>query len=281
MSNIIQMPVRTIQTVEQPKIITRVAKEQVQALEGLSTKYAHVDSLAIHKVLRDNGFTEAGYKQAGVRKQEKVGFQRHMSVFNRAGMTDGPEGNFNVILMNSHDGTSAVRLELGYFRMVCENQLINSEVGLKVAHKGDVLERLNQGIPMLLKAYEDYRALKERLSSVKLTQEQINEMVFEALRIRELDAMQVEDVELKQRIIDHNMRAMNHARRYQDQGDDAWRVLNRLQENVIKGSKYDFMNFTEAGSVVFRKLRAVNNIDRLVRYNKQLSQTAIDISKAA
>jgi len=281
MSNIIQFPQAHIQTIQEPKLITQIAKEQAQAIEGLSRRYSHVDSIAIHNVLRDNGFTEAGYKQAGVKKQEKIGFQKHMSIFNRQGMTDGSDGNFNVLLMNSHDGTSAVRIELGYFRLVCENQLINSEVGLKVTHKGDVLEKLNQGIPLLLKAYEDYRALKEQLTSITLSEDQVRDMLTEALRIRELDGMQIEDEALKNKMFEYNLSLMNRPKRKEDVGNIAWSVLNRIQEKVIRGSGDIFMNQSETGSIVYRKLRAVNNIDRVIRYNKQLSESVIEITHVA
>jgi hypothetical protein len=196
-------------------------------------------------------------------------------------MGDGEHGNFNVMLFNGHDGTSAIRMELGYFRIICENQLVNSQLGFKVAHTGDVLERLNNRIPLLLKGYEDFRSLKERLENISLNEEQTDCMIEEALRIRELDGMHVEDQNIKQQIILYNKKSMNYHRRGEDFGSNAWRTLNRIQENVIKGTRWDVMNQSENGSVLFRKLRAVNHIDRVIRYNKQLTDKMIKITGAA
>lgn len=254
-----------------------IAKHNPSHLDGLSAKYRHVNTMDIHRVLQDNGFIERGYRESGVRKPERIGFQKHYSVFYRPEMGDGEHGNFNVMLFNGHDGTSAIRMELGYFRLICENQLVNSQLGFKVAHTGDVLERLNQKIPMLLKGYEDFRALKERLEGISMKQEQQDQLVEEAIRIRQLDAMHVEEEALKQQILIYNRKAMNYSRRSQDTGHNAWATLNRIQENVIKGTSWDVMNKSENGSVVFRKLRPVTNLDRVIRYNKQLTETVVDV----
>jgi len=261
-----------------------IAKHNTQSLDGLSQRYRHVNTMDIHKVLLDHGFQEKGYRESNVRKPEREGFQKHFSVFHRPEMNDGHHGNFNVLLFNGHDGTSAIRMELGYFRVICENQLVNSQLGFKVAHTGDVLERLNQRIPLLLKGYEDFRGLKERLEGIELDWEQTSIMVEEGLRIRELDAMHVEDETLKNQILSHNRKAMNHARRGQDMGFNAWATLNRIQENTIKGTPWDFMNQTNKGeneSVIYRKLRAVNNLDRVIRFNKQLTDKMVQIAGAA
>jgi len=258
-----------------------LAKLQEKSIDGLSARYRHVNSLDVHKVLADHGFVEKGYRQSHVYKPEREGFQKHFSVFHRPEMQDGGNGNFNVMLFNAHDGTAAIRLELGYFRFICENQLVNAELGFKVAHTGNVLERLNQRIPMLLKGYEDFRGLKERLEGVNLDMDQIHYLVDEALRLRELDGADIEDNTMREHILTYNRRAMNYARRSEDISEKAWQTLNRIQENVIKGTKWDFMNQTEKGSTIFRKLRPVTNMERVVKFNKALTEKVVELVGAA
>lgn len=252
-----------------------LCKENNQAINGLSKNYRHVNSLDVHAVLADHGFIEKGYREARVRKPEKIGFQKHISIFTRPDMAEKC-GDFNVMLINGHDGSTAVQLHCGYFRFVCENQLINSELGLRVLHTGDVLEKLNKGIPKLIHRYEDFRALKERMEKKDLSQEAHQALLIEAIRLRELDAMDVEGP-LKDQIIAYNLKAMDYTRRIDDRGLNSWRVLNRIQENVIKGTRHDIATTTKTGGINFRRLRAVTHVDRVVRFNKQLTQKAAEL----
>jgi hypothetical protein len=258
-----------------------IAKENENSLPVVSSRYRHVNTLDVHNVLRDNGFQEKGYREANVRLPERQGFQKHMSIFHRPEMRDGDHGDFNVMLFNGHDGSTAIRLELGYFRLICENQLINSELGFKVAHTGNVLERLNSRIPILLKGYEDFRALKERMESKDLKSDQLRELLTEAVRIRQLDGMHLENESVKGQVIEYNLKAMDYTKRHDDRGLNAWRTLNRVQENMIRGTTWDIATTTKAGEINYRKLRAITNLDRVIQYNKQLTAKAVELLGAA
>lgn len=258
-----------------------LAKQNTQAAPSVSSKYVHINTMDVHTVLKDNGFYESGYKQARVR-QTQEGYQKHMSIFRRADLDDGAHGNFNVLLLNGHNGGTAIRLELGYFRLLCENQLINAQVGFKMAHRGDdLLNRLNAGIPMLLKAYEDFRALKERLQLVTFEPEQTQALIDTALSIRGVDGALVENETIKGQILTYNRDAMNYTRRVADRGAGAWEVLNRIQENVIKGTTWSFMRGNDSGDIAHRKLRAVTGLDRVVSYNKELTARAVELAGVA
>jgi hypothetical protein len=254
-----------------------LAKEQTSPMAGVHKSYVHVDTMRVHEVLADHGFIEKGYRQNKVRKPEKLGYQKHFSVFHRPEMEEGA-GQYNVMLFNGHDATSALRLELGYFRFICENQLVNSQVGVRLIHRGDVIEKLNQSIPQLIKGYEDFRATKELLETIEYTPEETMSLVEEALRIRELDGAEIENEAQKGQVRLYNQRVINHARRHEDQGLNAWRVLNRIQENVIKGTPWEYMSITDKGHAAFRKLRAVTHIDRVMRFNRQLTTKAIALA---
>lgn len=258
-----------------------IAKENQTSLPTVSSRYRHINTLDVHEVLKDNGFIEKGYREANVRLPERQGFQRHMSIFYRPEMQDGAHGDFNVMLFNGHDGTTAIRLELGYFRVVCENQLINSELGCKVTHTGNALERLNSRIPILLKGYEDFRALKERMVSKEFSPEATRELIMEAVRIRELDGMHLENESIKGQVIEYNLKAMDYTRRTDDRGSNAWSTLNRIQENMIRGTTWEIATTTKAGAINYRKLRAVTNLDRVINYNKQLTGKAIELMGVA
>ncbi|NBW41877.1 DUF932 domain-containing protein, partial [bacterium] len=95
--------------------MTTLAKFATTASTKVSDKYSFASTAQIHEVLADYGFFESRYRQ----RATGGGFQRHISILNRAQDAD-TEGAFNLLLLNSHDGTSSVRLEAGYFRILCE-----------------------------------------------------------------------------------------------------------------------------------------------------------------
>src|SRR3546814_2716824 len=66
---------------------------------------------------------------------------RHASQINARG-----EAN-EIILLNSHDGTSSYRMLAGMFRFVCSNGLVcgDTVADVRVPHKGDVAGQVIEG----------------------------------------------------------------------------------------------------------------------------------------
>jgi hypothetical protein len=59
------------------------------------------------------------------------------------------------------------------------------------------------------------------------------------------------------------------ARRYEDAGQDLWRVLNRVSENVLRGGLRDESRSRLDGRR-FPRTRAITGLDRNVKLNKEL-----------
>ncbi|MDE9567420.1 DUF945 domain-containing protein, partial [Xenorhabdus bovienii] len=71
---------------------------------------------------------------------------RHMLRLRREGeilLDDVPE----IILVNSHDGSSSYQMIPGVFRFVCNNGLVCGETfgDIRVPHKGDVVGKVIEG----------------------------------------------------------------------------------------------------------------------------------------
>ena len=71
------------------------------------------------------------------------------SMFSRTADCD-EDGWFNLLLLNSHNGSSSIRLEAGYFRILCENQLGSGDVGTRIIHRGDAVAKFEQAVPLVL-----------------------------------------------------------------------------------------------------------------------------------
>jgi len=126
-------------------------KSAIFAKEAGPKTSPHYTFIPTHKViqgLRDAGFVPVQARQSGTRKSSP-GHARHIIRLRtpKAELTllDAiPE----VVLLNSHDGSSAYELRAGLFRPVCTNGLLVSLgdfVSVRIAHRGDVVERVVNG----------------------------------------------------------------------------------------------------------------------------------------
>jgi hypothetical protein len=133
-----------------------------------------------------------------------------------------------VIFLNSHDGTSAYQLRVGIFRVVCTNGLIVS-VGafpsLRVAHRGDIVQEV---VTSALEVSERFGALAgqvERMERRILHKEEQIAFAERALAVRfpEPEQSGIQPAQLLT------------CRRVEDLGNDLWSVLNKIQENLLRG----------------------------------------------
>ncbi|HEF0901178.1 TPA: DUF932 domain-containing protein, partial [Escherichia coli] len=71
---------------------------------------------------------------------------KHMLRLRRAGEING-EHVPEIILLNSHDGTSSYQMLPGYFRFVCQNGCVcGQSLGeVRVPHRGNVVEKVIEG----------------------------------------------------------------------------------------------------------------------------------------
>jgi len=256
--------------------IITLAKNATAAANCVSENYKFLSTQQAHEVLADFGFMESRYRQskgAG----ERQGFQKHISIFERD--TDKDEdGRFNLLMLNSHDGTSSLRLEAGYFRILCENQLGSGDVGVRIIHRGEALTRFADSIPLVIHQMELFKEVKSLLRDKVLSQDAQMELARLALQLREvkfetLDAYQTE----------RNLLNMLVRRRSEDTGNNAWKVFNAVQENVVKGGVRLYQNAgtVEAPKDVLRKIRPLTSAERLLDVNNALTECAIQLARAA
>lgn len=86
-----------------------------------SEHYAYISTADVLQGLRKEGFEPFMAAQAKCRSLEKREFTRHLMRFRHPDSITSAEGAHEIILLNSHDGTSAFQLLGGFFRFVCMN----------------------------------------------------------------------------------------------------------------------------------------------------------------
>jgi hypothetical protein len=191
--------------------------------DKLSSKYDLISTESVVNLMRDEGFivTATNSLKPRVRDPRMVRHFVRMRHEQHLGEVNGsvPE----ILVINANDGSSSLRMEAGLFRMVCSNGLIvkSHDVGsARIRHVDVTADRvLEEANRVILGAQEAARRVdlfKDRILN------QSEKMQFSVLASAFWGG----------RVMPHSLL---ESRRPEDNGDDLWRVFNRIQENLIKG----------------------------------------------
>lgn len=243
--------------------------------DSRSDKYTHIKTIDLVERLRTEGFYPVAVQQSGTTNESKRNHLKHMIRFRN--MNDfGREGRARenmqeVVMINSHDGTSSYKLMSGLYRLVCSNGMIAWQEDLasrvRVPHKGDVINNVIEGVYKVVDQGKKTQEDVERFQSLELSREEQEIFASSAKHLR-FDASQ----EVR---TDH----LNYARRMADKGSDLWLTLNRVQENFIRGG-VPYYNLNERGQRTGRqRTREIRNVDQNVKLNQALWQLANEMAK--
>ena len=240
-----------------------------EAHESRGERYSFIPTIQVIDGLRAEGFQPYEIRQTKVRDAGKREHTKHMVRMRHASSIVADEVP-EIILLNSHDGSSSYQIMSGVFRFVCSNGLIAGDMfnNVKVRHSGNVVGDVIEGATRVL---EDAKQIGSRIGEYKaITLDRDEQMAFatSALQIRWGDERPV------------HAGNMLLASRWQDQKDDLWTVYNRVQENMMKGG-------VAGRSSTGRRTttRAVGGVTENVKLNKALwtladTMAALKLDKA-
>lgn len=93
--------------------------------ERVSTNYRFVPTYTVLDILADMGFSPMMAAQSRCRIEGKAAFTKHMIRLRHREYIDNPRADMpELVLVNSHDRSSAYKFYSGVFRMVCQNGMI-------------------------------------------------------------------------------------------------------------------------------------------------------------
>lgn len=197
-----------------------------EAHESRGDRYAFIPTINVLDGLRANGFQPFEVRQTKVRDQSKKEHTKHLVRLRHADHLTTQGEVPEVILLNSHDGTSSYQLLAGIFRFVCSNGLIAGDVcnDIRIRHTGRVVDDVIEGSFRVLENIEQVTSRIDTYKSIQLSvPEQIAFAESAALLRWDEDKVPVAPSSLIQ------------ARRYEDQKADLWTGFNRIQENLLNG----------------------------------------------
>jgi len=226
-----------------------------EAHSGTSSHYAFVPTIRVIDGLRAEGFQPYEVRQTKVRDQSKREFTKHMVRMRHASSIATKDEVPEIILLNSHDGSSSYQLMSGVFRFVCSNGMIAGDVfdDIRIRHSGNIVGDVIEGATRVL---ENTALIADRINtykSITLEQPETAALATAAMQLRWGDESPVRAVSLLQ------------AHRWEDKKPDLWTTFNRIQENVLKGG-------VQGRSSTGRRTttREVGGVSENVKLNKAL-----------
>lgn len=245
-----------------------------EAHHSRGEKYSFIPTIQVIDSLRTEGFEPYEIRQTKTRNADKREHTKHMVRMRHVNAITSAEEVPEIILLNSHDGTSSYQIMGGVFRFVCSNGLIAGDVcnDIRVRHSGNVVDDVIEGSFRVLDNVEEIGSRIETYKAIELKPEEQSLFANAALQLRWDDKAPVE----ADRIL--------RARRWQDNKTDLWTTFNRVQENMIKGG-------VAGRSATGRRMstRAVGGVNENVKLNRalwtladglaQLKQGVVDIEE--
>jgi len=230
-----------------------------EAHNSRSDRYEYVPTIDVLQGLRSEGWQPFFAAQALPRDIDRLGFAKHMLRLRRQSDIGAGEAQ-EIVLVNSHDGSTSYQMFAGLIRFVCTNSMIAGDKfeEVRVHHKGNIRDQVIEGAYTIAEEFPRLQEGVEGMKALQLTSDEQRVFAEASLvaRYGEADAPIRPDQLLR-------------ARRVDDRGGSLWQTLNVVQENVIRGGVTGFSR-DERGRVTRRRTRAINGIDQNVGINRAL-----------
>ncbi|EFH9378336.1 DUF932 domain-containing protein [Escherichia coli] len=220
-----------------------------------SQNYTYIPTITVLESLQREGFQPFFACQTRVRDPGRRGYTKHMLRLRRAGEING-EHVPEIILLNSHDGTSSYQMLPGYFRFVCQNGCVcGQSLGeVRVPHRGNVVDRVIEGAYEVVGVFDRIEEKRDAMQSLILPPPARQALAQAALTYRYGDEHQpVTTADILT------------PRRREDYGKDLWSAYQTIQENMLKGG---ISGRSAKGKRIHT--RAIHSIDTDIKLNRAL-----------
>jgi hypothetical protein len=242
------------------------------ASSALSDRYGFIPTTEIIEAFGRDGWQLTNAKETKVRKPCRQGLQRHLLRFAHESQLQVSQGErIEMLLINSHDGTSSVQLAAGVYRFACANGLVVADSTVASIRLGHHKLSMNTVLGASHKILGQAEKVTEVIHQWKNTP------------LSEEDAFHLAEQGIKLRWPDETLAPISplvalSPSREADVGLDLWRVFNRVQSSLIQGGQRDGGRKTAFGKQ-FRATKGIKALDANVRINSQLWELATTLTK--
>lgn len=233
-----------------PPEIERLAPSvySIDKAPHLSERYGQVTTSKAISVLLDHGFYPVQAAQVGKGRTAK-----HMIAFSPEYHPAQREGRPELILYNSHDGTSALKMFAGFYRFICSNGIVAGQgFEARLRHTSSTVTGFEQLIDATANRLPDLMSKIDSMRSQRLSYGDTLEFVKTAAGFRWN----------KDLVTDNTLNDVYTPRREEDNDTTMWTVFNRSQEALVRGGVRIGPNN--------RRSRALGSINKALEVNTKL-----------
>lgn len=227
----------------------------------VSNKYQFIKTSDVLGTLSEMGWNPREMSEVKARKPHTRGFQKHLVRLTNpefiATKNVGDEVP-EIVLTNSHNGKNSFSFRIGIYRLVCSNGLViptEEFENITIKHVGNMASQIQEVIGRMSQSFSTVFKDIQGMKSRTLTSSEIRSLSREALKTRSS-------------VLQENLPSIFDeilaVQRIEDEGNDLWKVYNRIQENLMNGN---FEIKTKKGS---RKAPSIKSIDRGIKMNEGL-----------
>lgn len=226
--------------------------------ESRSQRYAYIPTATVLTELRKEGFQPFMVTQTRTRHEDRRDYTKHMIRLRHASQINARGEANEIILLNSHDGTSSYQMLAGMFRFVCSNGLVcgDTVADVRVPHKGDVAGQVIEGAYQVLHGFDRALESRESMQAIMLDEGEAEVFARAALSLKYDDPDKPAPITESQILM---------PRRFDDRRPDLWMTFNRVQENLTKGGLSG-----RSANGRRQQTRPVQGIDSDIRLNRAL-----------
>jgi hypothetical protein len=270
-----------------------------EAHESRSARYTYIPTSVIIEGMMREGFQPFKAAQSRSRIAGKAEFTKHLIRFRHPDYSVLKVGDSvpEVVLINSHDGTSAYKLSAGLYRLVCSNGLMVADstvMSMAVHHKGNIVQQVIEGSFQIVQQSNVALGKVDEWNQLALTSGEQGAFAEAAHELRFADAegaiatpITAAQLLAPRREDDAAAGFQRWNTRNNAPKPDLWHTLNVVQENVIKGGLHGVQRGTDDRGRATRRnvtTREVKGIDQDVKLNRalwMLAERMAELKKAA
>lgn len=254
------------------------------ASDKMSDRYSFIPTIQVVDVLRSQGWEPTAAMQSRARSGSGAIEAKHIVRFRNTNEKQVPRtelrqvgdvSHTELVLVNSHDGSSAFQLMGGVFRLVCSNGAIVGDEYARhtIRHTGFTTDKVIEAQYKVLESVPKISASIQLMGQVQLEQSEQLALAEAALSIRYGQETDENGVLLpvKSPITAEQLLLV---RRSDDRSNDLWTTFNRIQENVMRGGLRGISESQDerTGRITRRRTRTreVASVSENVRLNRAL-----------
>ena len=192
--------------------------------QKIKQKEFYIETVDVIKQFQDEGWKLKGVAEDRGRNRKIQSnyaqmYHPDLEILNSNGKL---EALASMTISNSCSGTKPLNMDLGAFRLICSNGMVRKTTVAESRLKHTEINYMN--LPSFISNLNDKaQILSQEINNLKnthLTDKEMANFAFEAAKLRYTDLTSVDVMGLLK------------VNRSEDEGTDAWSVLNRLQESI-------------------------------------------------